>query len=358
MAYLLPVGPWHPALDEPVVFKLEIAGNKIEHVELELGFNHRGVEKTLPGLLPHLILAPVAQLCGKCSFANTAVVAFALEKLAGLEITPRTAYLRLIAAELERTASHLTSIARTLRLLGINLPAARLEVEAEGVRQLLAATGNRIYDTFSVLGGAMRAPQFTPDFLSAVEKLRKNVYESTNQLLDNRQLERRTVGVGLIDPADTLTWGLTGPIARAAELALDTRRTDPYGAYHEIEVRVVTQRRGDLFSRLAVRALESLESLNLVSNALRNVPESSQNAASIPPGYPADCEATALVETPRGQVLCYVASDSAGQLTRLKLRPPTLANLPTLALTLPGQEADDAAAIIASLDFCFSCAER
>jgi Ni,Fe-hydrogenase III large subunit len=358
MAYLLPVGPWHPALDEPVVYKLEVTGTRIEHVEIELGYNHRGVEKLLPCFLPHQLLAPVAQLCGKCSFANTLGVATALEKLAGMQPPARAEYLRLIAAELERAASHLASVARTLRLLGVPISAARMEEEAEGVRQLLAVTGNRIYDTFSVIGGAMRAPQLSPDFLSAVENLRKNVYESANQLLDSRQLERRTVGVGAIDPADTLEWGLTGPVARAAELALDTRSTDPYGAYRELEIRVVTQRRGDLFSRLAVRALEALESLNLVSNALRNLPEGELRGAVMPPIFPSDREAMSLVETPRGQLLCYVASDSDGKLTRLKLRPPTLANLPMLALTLPGQEADDAAAIIASLDFCFACAER
>lgn len=358
MSYLLPVGPWHPALDEPVVYKLEVAGSKIENVQVELGYNHRGVEKVLACLLPHQVLAPAAQLCGKCSYANTLAVAMALEKLAGLPVPPRAEYFRLIAAELERAASHLTSIARTLRLLGINITAARLEQEAEGVRQLLAATGNRVYDTFSVLGGAMRAPLISADFLTAVEKLRKNIYESANQLLDNRQLERRTVGVGAIDPADTLEWALTGPVARAAELALDTRRTDPYGAYREVEVRVVSQRRGDLFARLAVRALESLESLNIVNGALRNLPEGSLHEDLMPPLYPAEAEATALVETPRGQLLCYVASDSEGKLARLKLRPPTIANLPTVGLTLIGQETDDAAAIIASLDFCFACAER
>ncbi|HEX2916739.1 MAG TPA: hypothetical protein VH186_38620 [Chloroflexia bacterium] len=358
MAYLLPVGPWHPALDEPVVYKLEVTGSKIENVQLELGFNHRGIEKSLPCLLPHQVLAPVAQLCGKCSFANTLGVAMALEKLMGVEASPRAVYFRAIAAEMERAASHLTSIARTLRLLGINVTAARLEEEAEGVRQLLAATGNRIYDTFSVLGGAMRAPQVSPEFLSAAEKLRKNIYESATQLLDNRQLERRTVGIGAIDPADALEWGLTGPVARASELALDTRRSDPYGAYLDIDVRVVTQRRGDLFARLAVRALEALESLNFVNGALRNLPEGGLHDEQLPPLYLPEHEATSLVETPRGQLLCYVASDEKGCLTRLKLRPPTVANFPAIALTLPGQETDDAAAIIASLDFCFSCAER
>lgn len=358
MSYLLPVGPWHPALDEPVVYRLEVTGSQIQSVEIELGYNHRGVEKSLPCLLPHQILAPAAQLCGKCSFANTLALALALEKLSGLQAPPRAEYFRLIGAELERAASHLASLSRTLRLLGIQLTAARLEQEAEGVRQLMAATGNRVYDTYSVLGGAMRAPQVSSEFLTAVEKLRKNIYESANHLLDNRQLERRTVGVGALEPAATLEWGLTGPIARAAELALDTRRSDPYGAYLEMDVRVVTQRRGDLFSRLAVRALEALESLNLVNGALRNLPEGGLHDEMLPALFPPEQETISLVETPRGQLLCYVASDESGRLARIKFRPPTLANLPAIALTLPGQETEDAAAIIASLDLCFACAER
>src|SRR5690348_9191449 len=118
MAYLLPVGPWHPALDEPVVYKLEVAGTKIEKVEIELGFNHRGIEALIPTLLPHQMIAPLAQICGKCSYANALVAATALENLSGLVPPPRARYLRTITAELERAASHLGNIARCLRLLG------------------------------------------------------------------------------------------------------------------------------------------------------------------------------------------------------------------------------------------------
>lgn len=358
MAYLLPVGPWHPALDEPVVFQLEIAGTRIEKVEIELGFNHRGVEALLPTLLPHQLIAVTAQLCGKCSYANALVAALALEKLGGITVPPRAQYLRTIAAELERAASHLTNIARCLRLLGINLPAARLEEEREGLRQLLAATGNRVYDTFNLLGGAMRSPQFSPEYLSAVEKLRKNVYDSVHQLLDNRQLERRTIGIGAIGFEASGEYGLVGPVARACDMPDDTRRFTPYAAYADLELRVITQRGCDLFSRLAVRALESLESLNLVSQALRRLPEGGLHDEMLPPLFPACGEASALVESPRGEVFCYVAADEQGKLSRVKLRPPTTRNLPALPLSLLAQEADDAAAILTSLDYCFSCGER
>ena len=231
MAYLLPVGPWHPALDEPVVYKLEVAGNKIETVEMDLGYNHRGVEKILPGLLPHQILAPAAQICGKCSYANTLAVAMVLEKLAGLEVSARVEYFRVIAAELERAASHLGSIARTLRLLGIQLIAARLEEEAEGVRQLLAATGNRIYDTFSVMGGLMRAPQVSSEFLRPPKNSARIFTSRLTSCWKTASWSAARSVSGVIDPAAALEWGLTGPIARSSELALDTRRSEPYAAY-------------------------------------------------------------------------------------------------------------------------------
>jgi len=358
MAYLLPIGPFHPSLDEPVAYKLEVVGTKIDSVEIEFGFNHRGVEAGLPGLLAQQILAQISRLCGKCSYANTLVVAMALEKLAGVVPPVRASYLRVVTAELERAASHLGSTARVLRLLGLNVGAARLEGETEGLRQLLAATGNRIYDTFTLPGGAMRAPYLTPDFQNAVELLRKNIYESVNSLLDNRQLQRRTLKVGLIGGQEAAMYSLVGPIARASDTQEDWRTFEPYAAYADLDFRVITQRRGDLFSRLAVRLLESLESLNIVSQVLLHLPEGTLNDSLMPPMYEPCSEATAIIESPRGQLLCYVAADENGQLGRLKLNPPTLTNLAALPLALTGQEADDAPALLASLDYCFSCAER
>jgi NADH-quinone oxidoreductase subunit D len=358
MAYLLPIGPWHPALDEPIIYKLEVAEGKIDRVEIELGFNHRGVEGLLPCLLPHQILSTVSHLCGKCSYANSIAVATALESLAGLEVPWRVQYLRTVAAELERAVSHLTNSAKTLRMLGVNILAGRFEEEAEGVRQLLAATGNRVYDTFTLLGGAMRPIQLPLEFQTAVERLRKNIYESVSQLLDNHQLERHIVTLGYISPEIADEYALVGPIARASDIPDDIRRSYPYAAYGELDFRVVTQTGGNLFSRLAVRLLETLESLNLVGQALRAKPEGNLKEELLPSAFPANMEVSAMVETPRGALFVYVAADEKGQLTRIKLRPPTLVNLPALPVSLLSQELEDAAALLVSLDYCFACAER
>jgi Ni,Fe-hydrogenase III large subunit len=358
MAYLLPIGPWHPVLDEPVVYKLEINRTQIQRVEIELGFNHRGVEGTLLRLPPHRLLSGVSRICGKCSFANSLAVALTLENLAGIEAPDRAQYLRCIMAELERAVSHLSNVARVLRMLGINLPAARLEEEAEGVRQLLAATGNRVYDTITLIGGAMRNLSLPLEFLSAAEKLRKNIYESVNQLLDNRQLARRTVGIGVINFEQAAEYSLVGPVARSCELPEDTRRLQPYAAYAGLQFRVINQRGGDVFSRLAVRLLEALESMNIVTQAVQNMPDGIVYDQTLPAIFPEDSEASISVETPRGELFCYAASDDKGKLNRLHLRPPTTMNLPALPLTLINQEVEDAAAILASLDYCWACGER
>lgn len=204
----------------------------------------------------------------------------------------------------------------------------------------------------------MRAPQISSEFLGAVEKLRKNVYESVNQMLDNRQLERRAIGIGVIGLEAAGEYGLVGPVARAGDSTIDIRRLFPYGAYTELVPRAVSQRGSDLYSRLAVRALEALESLNLVNQALCNMPEGGLQDEMLPPLFPAGGEASSLVESPRGELFCYVAADEKGRLGRLKLRTPTTRNLPAIYLALFGQEVDDAAAVIASLDFCFACGER
>jgi Ni,Fe-hydrogenase III large subunit len=358
MTYLLPIGPWHPVLDEPVVYKIEASGTQIQKVEIELGFNHRGIEQAILRQPPHRILTTISHICGKCSFANATAAALVLEKLAGVEAPPRTQYLRVIMTELERAASHLSNVARTLRMLGINLPAARLEEEAEGVRQLLAATGNRVYDTMTLIGGAMRNLSLPLEFLSAAEKLRKNIYESVNQLLDNRQVARRTVNIGVVNFEQAAEYSLVGTIARASELPEDIRRTDPYAAYADLQFRVINQRGGDVFSRLAVRLLEALESMNIVTQAVQNMPDGIVYDETLPPVFPEDSDASISVETPRGELFCYAASDETGKLARLRLRPPTTANLAALPLSLINQEVEDAAAILASLDYCWACGER
>jgi Ni,Fe-hydrogenase III large subunit len=261
-------------------------------------------------------------------------------------------------AELERAVSHLSNVARVLRMLGINLPAARLEEESEGVRQLLAASGNRVYDTINLIGGAMRNLSLPLEFLSAAEKLRKNIYESVNQLLDNRQLARRTVGIGVISFEQAAEYSLAGTIARAAELPEDTRSLEPYAAYAGLQFRVINQRGGDVFSRLAVRLLEALESMNIVTQAVQNMPDGIVYDEFMPPVFPENCDAAVSVESPRGELFCFATADESGKLARLHLRPPTTVNLPALPLSLLNQEVEDAAAILASLDYCWACGER
>jgi Ni,Fe-hydrogenase III large subunit len=358
MAYLLPIGPFHPALDEPVCYKLEIEGAKVKSVEIELGFNHRGVEAYLACLLPHQIVSAAAQICGKCSYANSLSVVSALEKLAGLIPPPRAVYVRTIISELERAVSHLANSARLLRMLGMNLLAGRLEEEAEGVRQLLAATGNRVHDTFNTPGGILRALYLPMEFQAAVERLRKNIYESVSQTLDNTHLEKRIWNCGIISTPLAEEYGLVGPIARASNIPEDVRRAEPYAAYGELDFRVITQTSGGMFARLAVRLLEALESMNIAGQALQKMPGGSLKDDLMPSSFPAGEEVSVAVESPRGTLLCYAAADEKGQLARLKLRPPTVANLPALVLALPGQDAEDAAALLVSLDYCFACGER
>ncbi len=358
MAYLLPLGPWHPALDEPVLYKFEVSQTSIQKVEIELGFNHRGAEELLPRLLPHQFLPLISHICGKCSFANTLAAVLSFEKLADLEVSPRTYYLRTISVELERAASHLANIARCLRLMGINIPAARLEDEGEGLRRLLALTGNRVYDSFNFIGGCTVKLQVGPEQLIEIEKLRKEVYESVNRLLENHQLERRAIGIGIITPEAASEFGLVGPVGRASGTQQDTRTQENYLVYRDLDFRVVSQRGSDLYSRLVVRGLEALESLNLITQAARSLPEESPEAGLVPALFPALAEVSVLVESPRGQLLCYVATNEKGRLSRIKFRTPTSRNLPALPLSLNGQEADDAAPIIASLDFCFACGEK
>ena len=363
MAYLLPIGPYHPALDEPAGLNFEIEDGRVAGVEIALGYNHRGVEAILPDLPPHRMLAPIARLCGKDAHANSLAFLTAFERLIEYEAPERADFVRVIGAELERVASHFGNSARVLRLLGFDIFAARLELHAEAVRQLLQIIGsNRVFNNLLFIGGLIRSPRIDDDYVAAVERLRKAAYTTAGRVLNSHALAERCVGVGVVGADEVGLNSLSGPIARAANSSLDWRYIAPYAAYSALDVRSITRQGGDMFARLTLRLLEGVESLNVVLRALRDMPGGSltydEGDGRLPGALPANADVSVHVESPRGDLLCYIATDERGAVSRVRLRPPTLLNVAALPLAAAGADVSDVPAIVASLDYCFACADR
>jgi Ni,Fe-hydrogenase III large subunit len=208
------------------------------------------------------------------------------------------------------------------------------------------------------IGGTNRDISDPSSLLSAVRETRAGLEKGVVPVfLHDRTIRARTEGVGILTRKDALQYGVVGPVARASGIAADTRADRPYLVYGELGFRIVTASEGDVRSRIVVRALEVLESVRLIEEALKKMPDGPIAVPTRYPYVPAG-EAAARAEGPRGEVFYYIASDGSDTPTRVKIRTPTFVNIPAVRAMSIGQDLADMPLIQAALDPCYSCTDR
>jgi len=177
----------------------------------------------------------------------------------------------------------------------------------------------------------------------------------TNAVLDDPVLHARLTGVATLTQEDARRWCVTGPTARASGIPIDVRRDDPYGVYDRLDWNVITFPEGDVMAKAKVRLLETLESVRMVKQAVRDCPpgEIDAHVEQVPPG-----EAIGHVEAPRGETFHYVRSDGGRCPVRHKIRAPSYVNVPSFRASCIGQHIADVTIALAAVDPCYSCTER
>jgi Ni,Fe-hydrogenase III large subunit len=222
---------------------------------------------------------------------------------------------------------------------------------------LESVSGNRVNYSMNRPGGVNRD---LTDPGAVVAAVRKIAEVTSKQLIPvmtaNPMVRARCAGVGPLSKADAIAYGAVGPLARASGVDTDLRRSAPYDAYGDLSFEVPVRTEGDVFARIVVRALEILESCTLIEQAIETMP-SGPIAGGLFPRVPAG-EATVRMEAPRGEVVYYMASDGGDTPTRVRVRTPTFANMPTVRLMVLGQGISDLGLIQASIDPCYSCTDR
>jgi NADH-quinone oxidoreductase subunit D len=199
----------------------------------------------------------------------------------------------------------------------------------------------------------------TAEQLQAIDRVmvqtRGPVEMLTKAVVDDPVLHARLKGVGVLSLQDARAYGAVGPTARGSGLDVDVRRDDPYGAYDRLDWKVITDTAGDVFAKAKVRLLETLESIKMTRQAVRDIPGGPIDARveDIPAG-----EAVGHVEAPRGETFHYVRADGSNYPARHKVRAPSYVNVPTFKASCIGGEIADVALTLASVDPCYSCTER
>ena len=360
MSYIVPIGPYHPALEEPIHAKLYTEGEVIKDAEVFVGYNHRGIEKLATERNAIQTLVLVERVCGICSHSHALTYAMCVENINGIEVPKRGQYIRVISAELERLHPHFLWLGIACHIIGHDSMFMHIWDERELVMDLLEKmTGNRVNYAMVTVGGARRDidDELRRELLEACDKLKAPLDRITEIALTDKTIAMRTKGVGVLPKEDALRMGAVGPHARASGVKVDVRKDAPYSSYEDFDFDVPVVESGDVFARVVVRALECYESIKIIRQALENLPATPINLGNklikIQPG-----QAVCRHEAPRGQLSHMVVGDGSFNNHRVSIHVPSYKNTPTVPFMLRGNTVADAGLIIASIDPCFSCLDR
>ena len=360
MSYIVPIGPYHPALEEPVHTRLYTDGEEITSAEVFIGYNHRGIEKlsTQKNYIQTLVM--VERVCGICSHSHALTYALACEKIAGMNVPKRGQYIRVIVEELERLHSHYLWLGIALHLIGHDSLFMHCWDDREAIMDILEeVSGNRVNYGMVTIGGARRdiSDDTRRNVLSMLDKIEQSLVKLRDILLADKTVALRTQGVGVLTTEDAIRIGAVGPHARASNLPVDVRKDAPYSSYEDFDFNIAVWDSCDVFARVVIRVLENFESIKIIRQALDMLPAGPINLGNKIPKIPVG-ETMMRHEAPRGQLTYKVVSAGGECNKRLSIHVPTFKNAPTVPTMLKGNSVADAGLIIASIDPCFSCMDR
>jgi len=358
MSSIIPIGPFHPLQEEPEHFRLHVDGETVVGLDINIGYNHRGIEKLAESKTYDQIIFLVERICGICSTSHPIASVNAMEDAGDIEVPERALYIRSIIAELERIHSHLLWAGLAGHFLGYNTVFMWAWKYREPVLDMCEKiTGNRNHYAMMKPGGVRRdiSDEHRAELITAMDELTPKLELLYGAVKDDPVLHARLKGVGVITAQDIHDHCALGPTARGSGVAIDVRRDHPYAAYDRVDWDVITLPDGDVYAKAVVRLLECLESVKIIKQCTEKMPdgEIDSKPTDIPPG-----EGIGHGEAPRGETFHYLRSDGTNRPVRYKVRAPTFMNITTNTNAVIGESITDATIILAAIDPCYCCTER
>ncbi len=379
--WTLNFGPQHPATHTTLRLILTLDGETVVNALPHIGYLHSGFEK----LGEHLDFNQYVTIVDRMNYisplANEIAWHHAVEKLLGIEITPRCKYLRTILAELMRLHDHLLNVGTTGLDLGAFTAFLYAFYQREKIYDIVeSASGQRFHTSYTRVGGVMF------DVNNAwVDKIREflkgfmPVHAEVHRLLTrNRIFIDRLKGIGYLSGEDAINMGVTGPLARASGVLRDLRKDEPYLAYPDLDFKIVASKDGDCYARYLVRMMEMLESVKIIEQCLDNIPAGPVNIDSathvVPPAKPSVYrsiegliqhfevmmpnrgyetpreEIYAATESPNGELGYYIVGDGSPRAYRARTRPPSYIHFAIFPQIIKGHQLSDVVAVLGSLN--------
>jgi NADH-quinone oxidoreductase subunit D len=379
--WTLNFGPQHPATHTTLRLILTLDGETVVKAVPDIGYLHSGFEKLGEDLDYNQYVTIVDRMNYISPFANEVAWHHVVEKLLGIELTPRCKYLRTILGELARISDHLLCIGAA----GLDLGAFTAFLYAFYQREVIydifeTASGQRFHPSYTRVGGLMY--DVTDDFVHKVRTFVKNFAKAhadiTRLLNRNRIFLDRTRNIGVLSKAEAVNRSCTGPIARASGVVRDLRKDEPYLAYKDFDFQVVCATAGDCYARYLVRMEEMLESLKIVHQGIENLPGGpvnvDVNSKAIMPNKEATYrsiegliqhfelvmtnrrwetprdEVYGAIESPNGELGFYIVADGSGVAYRARTRPPSYIHFAIFPYLIVGHQVSDVVAVLGSLN--------
>lgn len=356
---IIPIGPQHPLLKEPLSFKLEVEGECVLESSMRLGYVHRGIERLAQERSYIQTLHLVERVCGICSHIHSTTYCQGVESLLGLSVPPRGLYLRALLCELERIHSHLLWLGVLAKNMGFDTIFMYAWRDREIVLDIMEdLSGGRVSHAVNVIGG-VRTDLDDAHRKRIVEQLNtldQQIHQLVGVVEHERSLKARTQNIGVLSKEQIYRYCTVGPVARASGVDIDLRRDIPRVPYSELDFKVITHTDGDVWARTWVRIQEAVESSHLCRQILAQLPDgpiTERAKRRVPDG-----EVVSRSEAPRGEVIYYIRSDGSDKPARLKIRTPTLTSLITLPNQLRGVKMADVSVILSGADLCIACGDR
>ena len=341
--YELPVGPVHAGIIEPGHFRFHLAGEEILNLEPRLGYSHKGTEKLFETLPIEKKVQLSERVAGDSSFTYSLAFCQAVETLANIPVPERAKHLRVVYSELERLANHFSDIGAIMTDTGFNFGGAQGARLRERILRICERlTGSRYLRDVNTIGGVTK--DLSKDAIQASRaellELQGDFAEVMAIAADSSTLLNRLKDTGILDPQIARDHGCTGVAGRAVGIKTDARAQYPYAAYRSLHFGIASARAGDVEARFSVRIQEVYSSVDLIIQALDAMPTDSI-AKLQTLVLPKNSFAISITEAWRGDMVCLVATDSTGSISRVDMRDPSLLNWPCVGYAGRGNMVPD-----------------
>jgi NADH-quinone oxidoreductase subunit D len=385
---LLNLGPHHPSTHGVLRLLLELDGEEIITCLPDVGYLHTGIEKNIESKSYEKAVTLTDRIDYLAPMSNNAVFCMAIEKLGDIDVPERAQVIRVICLELTRLNSHLVWLGTHALDLGAMSVFLYCFREREMILDMFEMlSGQRMMGSYMRPGGLWR--DLTPDFLPALEKFMDyfpRKVDDYEKLLTNNPIWRdRTEGIGVVEPDEAIALGLSGPTLRGSGVNFDIRKANPYLGYENYEFDVPLGEHGDVYDRFYIRILEMRQSVRIINQAIKRLPQASgsfrtENRKFTPPpraelgrsmeavihhfklwteGFSLpDDEVYVAIESPRGEVGCYLHGTGGNKARRVHFKTPSFMHISALGKMSQGHMIADLVAIVGSIDCVLGDSDR